>query len=76
MPKPILAGVQFGGLKTWPNLPTRGGSSPVRVALFVESLTLVLKGRRLLWLEVADVTMGNTQDAKCDLSTLNLSRGR
>ena len=43
MPKPIFAGVHFGGPKTWPNLPTRGGSSPVRVALFVESFTLVLE---------------------------------
>ena len=34
------------------------------------------RGRRLLWLELADVTMGDMQDAKCDLSTLNLSRGR
>ena len=43
MPKPIFAGVHFGGLKTWPNLPTHGGSSPVRVALLVESFTLVLE---------------------------------
>ena len=34
------------------------------------------RGRRLLWLELADMTMGDMQDAKCDLSTLNLSRGR
>ena len=34
------------------------------------------RGRRLLWLELADVTMGDMQDAKCDLSTLNLSCGR
>ena len=33
------------------------------------------RGRRL-WLELADVTMGDMQDAKCNLSTLNLSRGR
>ena len=29
MPKPIFAEVHFGGLKTWPNLPTHGVCSPV-----------------------------------------------
>ena len=46
-------------------------SSTVRVALFVGSLTLVLERT-----QTAVARMGDMQDAKCDLSTLNLSPGR
>ena len=73
-PKPIFAEVHFGGLKTWPNLPTHGASSTVRVALFVESFTLVLERTQTAVARIGYVTIGGMQDAKCDLSPLNLSR--